>query len=146
MDIPDFRKQFTTVCVDSASQTETNICIWCSNKIFKRLFFFSTLWIIFRTTFLRYFAFNEQITPWSIGWVSEVVLGDRNYNLLAFRLSIWGWAGAIGYHKSNISSFKSKLPVQLSEPFFKQFPTHQTFSLISVATRWILGLPNDKHG
>ena len=53
VDIPDFWKQFTIIYVDSASQAETNICIPCSNGIFGRVFFFSTFWIIFRTTFLR---------------------------------------------------------------------------------------------
>ena len=124
VDIPDFLRQFTVVCVDSASQDETNICIPCSSGIFGRVFFFSTLWIIFRTTFLRYFAFSKQMIPWSIGWVLEVVSGGRKYNLIPLRLSIWqpiGWDGmslAIVYHKSSISSFRSKRPVQLSEPLF----------------------------
>ena len=100
VDIPDFWKQFTIVCVNSASQAKTNICIPYSNEIFGRVFFFSTLWIIFQTTFLRYFAFNERVIPWSIVWVLEVVLGGRKYNLIAFRLSVWGWVVQLSITKT----------------------------------------------
>ena len=37
--------------------------------------------------------FNALITPWSIGWVFEVVLGGKNINFIALRLSTLGWIG-----------------------------------------------------
>ena len=40
VDVPDFQKQFTIVCVDSSSQAETNICIPCSGKIMEGFFSF----------------------------------------------------------------------------------------------------------
>ena len=107
VDIPDFWKQFTIVCVNSASQAKTNICIPYSNEIFGRVFFFSTLWIIFQTTFLRYFAFNERVIPWSIVWVLEVVLGGRKYNLIAFRLSVWGWVVQLSITKTTFLPSKA---------------------------------------
>ena len=109
VDIPDFRKQFTIVCLDSASQAETNICIPYSNEIFGRVFFFSRLWIIFWTTFLRYFAFNERMIPWSMSWVLKVVLGGRKYNLIAFKLSIWGWDGQLSITKETFLPSKEHL-------------------------------------
>ena len=47
LDISDFRKQFKTVFVITASQAATNICIPSSKPNFGRVFFISTLWIIF---------------------------------------------------------------------------------------------------
>ena len=127
VDIPDFRKQLTIVYVSSASQVETNICIPCSNELFGRVFFFSTLWIIFRTTFLQYFAFIELIPPWSIGWVLEVVLSGRKYKLIAFRLSIWGWAGKLSITKGTFLPLKANFQCSSLSHCSNSFPSIQLF-------------------
>ena len=131
LDIPAFWKQFTIVSGVSASQAETNICIPWRIEIFGRVLFFSRLPMTLQTTFLRYFAFNERITPWSIGWVCEVMLGGRKNNLIAFKFSMCGWAGQLSITKATLFSSQAN--------FRSSSLTHSSNNTPSVQLfRWLL--------
>ena len=54
--------------------------------------FFSKLDINLLTINELCFAFNERIIPWSMGCVTEVVLGGRKINSTHSRCSTCGWA------------------------------------------------------
>ena len=74
IDILDFQKQFRTVYLVTASQDANNMCIPSSKEIFG-IYFFSNTSNNLTYNILRFCVFSEWITPWSIGWVWEVVFG-----------------------------------------------------------------------
>ena len=51
--------------------------------------------MIFWAIFLRHFAFNDLITPWSISCVVHVVLGGKKNYLIDFKFLIWKCAGQL---------------------------------------------------
>ena len=87
---PALQKQFTKFSVNAEFQAETSIFIPIKIEIFDRTSFFSKLQMNFWTIFLRYLAFRDLITPWSMGCVFDFVFGSKKNNLIDFKFSMWG--------------------------------------------------------
>ena len=53
---------------------------------------FSKAKISLRTASEQYLMFKAWITPWSIGWVGDVVIESKNINSIHLRYSTYRWA------------------------------------------------------
>ena len=95
MEIPALPKKITIVSVDNAFQAETKNCIAFKIKTSGRALFFFKLLMTFWTIFLRHFAFNDLMRPWSIDCVVDVVFCSNKNNLIDFKFLIWGYAGQL---------------------------------------------------
>ena len=77
-----------------------------------------------RKAMLQYFTFKLRIVTWSVGCVMKVVFFGRKSKVIAFRFSIWGWAGQLSMIYNHSPSFIIKLAIQFTQPFFKGLFTH----------------------
>ena len=89
----DFLKQLTMVSFDTGFHDDTKCFIAGRILIFASSLLLFTALIQRRTTFFRWCALSYRITPWSIGWRTDVALGGRKIRLMFVRSLISGWVG-----------------------------------------------------
>ena len=111
------------VSFDTAFHDDTKCFIVWRILIFGSDLLLSTSLIQRRTTLFRQWAFRLCITPWSIGWRSDVVFGGRKIRLMFVRFLISGWAAQLSIRRepsllwarkdesSFLTHFSNKTPV-----------------------------------
>ena len=127
-EMPAFLKQYLTV-VSGTSDHEEDCMASKLDVVWKP--FLMSRWMIFR----RYFALRYLITPWSIGWVYEVVIDGRNISSTAFKPSILGCAGQLSKMSATFRFSLSNLFIKFLYPFVKNKAILPTFCLSSI-TAW----------
>ena len=104
----DFLKQLIMVSFDMAFYDDTKFFIAWRILIFGSGLLLSTALIQRRTTFFRQWALRLCITPWSIGWRTDVVSGGGKIRLKFVRFLISEWAGEMSIRKTTFLLWAEK--------------------------------------
>ena len=122
-----FLKAICMVLSVTLSHAMTSIFIAPNKDIVGSDFLLWIASIIFWTTLFLYYAFKEQMAPWSIGCKTEVVYGGTKKRSIVFNPPISGWAAQLSEWEQ-LSDFRFQIDCQALQPSFRKVLNISSFS------------------